>query len=216
MFKFLYDISGFNRSLTADMPIEKTAKIEKGQIVKISLGKVVNASPGSYLGVANETHTGKHDPFNPRSNGEFINVIISPRAIYSTKPPVLEFMMEGLSETTALSPTFPSYNNTDFIGGYLILLSKGNTSTNKDNIGSVREITDFVKNTLTLTLTAGGKIGVGDKYAFLPPIGFKKLEMDTACANIRLTDTTTAEFTVTGHDLKNGELHVMCRNNLLS
>ena len=58
MFRYMYDLGGSRRPITADMPTSKTTKVERGEIVKITNGKVVRASPGSYLGVANETHSG--------------------------------------------------------------------------------------------------------------------------------------------------------------
>ena len=215
MFKFLTDISGFNRAFTADVPIAKETKITKGQIVKIVSNKAEARIPGPYLGVANETHTGEYDAFNPRNNGELINVVISPRAVYAVEAPVLEFKTVGANETKAVSPAFVVYTTTDFVGGSLIFLSKGPTSGNTDKPGEIRQITAYDVPTRTLTLTEGGIIGVDDKYAYIPPIGFRKLELNTTCTKIILTEAV-GDFTITGYNLDTAEIHVICRNNLIN
>lgn len=212
MFKFIYDMSGFNRCLTVDLPVAKTAKIEKGQIVKISAGKAVCGSTGAFAGVANETHTGEYDTFNPRNDKDLINVIISPNAIYATDCPALEFAVTASDTKSATFPGSANYDENDVVGGELIMLSKSASSGNTDGVGSVRKITAYVKASKTLTLSDGGKISAGDKYAFAPPAGFKKLAADSNCSTVKLSDAA-GDFTVIGADAENAQIHVVCTNN---
>ena len=215
MFKFMYDISGFNHALTMDMPIDKATDIRKGQLVRVTSGKIVCRQGGPYLGVANETHTGEHDPFNPRNDGELINVIVSTRAVYSSAAPFFEFPHDAINETTVLSPIAANYNAMDFVGGYIAFLSKGPSSENTDKLGDIREITAYSTSSRELTLSSGGKIGTGDKYVFFPPVGMRKLEMDSTCSRMILSDLM-GDFTVLNYDFNNLQLHVICRNNLIT
>ena len=215
MFKFMYNLSGSNRSLTLDMPINKATNIKKGQLVRVTKGKIDTENVAPYLGIANETHTGEHDPFNPRNNDTKVSVNISTGSVYAIEPPNFTFTANAANTTSATFPVPFGYSSMDIIGGYMVLLSKGASSGNTENIGAVREITAYNSTTKQLTLTEGGIIGTGDKYAFLPPTGFRKLEIDTTTfSNVILSDAA-ADFCVVSNDVEKLEIHVMLRTNQL-
>ena len=213
MFKFMHNLSGSNRSLTLDMPIAKATNIKKGQLVRISKGKIVTEAVIPYLGVANETHTGEHDTFNPRNNDKKISVNISTGSVYAVEPPNFMFAVNAANTTSATLPVSFSYASADIIGGYIVFLSKGAVSANTENIGAVREITAYNSTTKLMTLTEGGIIGAGDKYAYFPPTGFKKLEIDaTTFSNVILADAA-ADFCVVSTDIEKSEIHVMLKTS---
>jgi len=211
MFKFMYNLSGSNRSLTLDMPIAKATNIKKGQLVRISKGKIAIEAVNPYLGISNETHTGEHDTFNPRNDDKKISVNVSTGSVYAVDPLTFTFAANAANATSATFPAPFSYASSDVIGGYMILLSKGAASANTESIGAIREITAYNATTKLMTLTEGGIIGVGDKYAYFPPTGFKKLEIDaTTFSNVILADAA-ADFCVVSTDIEKSEIHVMLR-----
>ena len=141
--------------------IAKTTAIKAGQVVKLSEGLVVAATAaetGAILGVAKENHSGAEDAINPRSNGTKILVYDDPGMIMRCKAPVMA--ATGGSATTFVSTDLATLADDDLNGGYIVLVEKGASSTNTDEIGSERRITDFTATSKTLTTASNFDAGI--------------------------------------------------------
>lgn len=122
--------------------IAKTTAIKAGQVVKLAEGLVVAATAaetGAILGVAKENHSGAEDAINPRSNGAKILVYDDPGMIMRCKAPVMA--ATSGSATTFVSTDLATLADDDLNGGYIVLVEKSASSTNTDELGSVRRIT---------------------------------------------------------------------------
>ena len=177
--------------------IATSTAIKVGQVVKLSGGKVVSAiaaETGAILGIAAENHSGSADPLNPRSNGTKIMVYDSPHLVMQCPAP--QVTATGGSATTFVSTSLAAFSDDDLNGGYIKLVAKGSSSTNTDEIGAVREITDHAGSTKTLTVPTGGTICSGDVYEIYPPLGFGKGNLDTNIQKLVLTATASLPLKV--------------------
>lgn len=196
--------------------IAKTTAIKAGQVVKLSEGLVVAATAaetGAILGVAKENHSGAEDAINPRSNGTKILVYDDPGMIMRCKAPVMA--ATGGSATTFVSTELATLEDDDLNGGYIVLAEKGASSTNTDEIGSVRRITDFTATSNTLTTASGGTICEGDKYMIFPPLMFAKGNFDAGIQALVLTATEALPVKVVQIDLVHGEIGLVAKSHAL-
>lgn len=194
-------------------PIAYNTAITAGQVVKLSAGLVVSAiqkETGAILGVALENH-GTADPLDPRAQGEELLVCDAPDAIFRCAAPVFE--ATGGSATTVTTDDLGAFSADDFNGGLLILIEKAANSTNTDNIGAVKRITDYAYTSTgtvsTFTVASGGTAANGDKYALLPPIGFKKGQLNSKLTKLDLADTASISMKVVGYDPEMREICMM-------
>lgn len=203
-----YDVGGAQNTAKKDYDIASSTVIYEGQVVALSAGKVVLAAVGqtsAILGVAAENHTGVADPFfasnGHASNGTRISVYDGPTQIFEAVAP----QVTATSGTTAtlVATGIATFADSDFVGGYMKLISKAVASTNTDSLGTVYPITGFTatSKTFTTTQTAGGAITSGDVFAIFPPIGFQKGNLDSNISKYDLTATAalalkTADFDV--------------------
>lgn len=198
-------------------PIAYNTAIKAGQVVALTAGLVTLAAQkqtGAILGVALENHSGVADALDPRANGEEIMVCDAPDAIFRCAAPVFE--ATGGSATTVTTDELGAFSDDDFNGGLLILVEKDASSTNTDPIGTVKRITDYDYDTgtgsdtiSTFTVATGGTAGDGDKFALLPPIGFRKGQLDTARAALNLADTASLALKVVGYDPAERKVRLM-------
>lgn len=194
--------------------IATSANIKAGQVVQLSAGFVVSAiqkQTGAILGVAVENHTGSADALDPRANGPKILVCDTPDAIFRCAAPIVT--ASGGSATTVTASTLGAFSNDDFNGGLLILVEKAANSTNTDEIGTVKRITDYAYNSTgtvsTFTVASGATAVSGDKYAIIPPVGFKKGQLDSTLSKLDLTDTASLALKVVGYDADAREICMM-------
>ena len=195
--------------------IAKTTAIKAGQVVKLSEGLVVaaTAETGAILGVAKENHSGAEDAINPRSNGTKILVYDDPGMIMRCKAPVMA--ATSGSATTFVSTDLATLADDDLNGGYIVLVEKGASSTNTDELGSVRRITDFTATSKTLTTASGGTICEGDKYMIFPPLMFAKGNFDADIQALVLTETAALPVKVVQIDLVHGEIGLVAKSHAL-
>lgn len=196
--------------------IAKTTVIARGQVVCLTDGLVTAAAAaqtGRILGVAAESHSGAEDALNPRENGGKLLVWDSPMMIMRCDAPVMA--ATGGSATTFVSTELATFADDDFNGGYIKLLEKGASSTNTDEIGAVRRITDFAASTKTLTVESGGTVCAGDQYTIFPPLGFAKGNLDAGMQKLVLTATAALALKVVQSDRETGEIGMLAAQHFL-
>lgn len=200
--------------------IAASTAIVRGQIVKLSEGLVVAANvgeTGKILGVAAESHSGAADALDTRANGRKILVWDTPDAIFSCAVPIVT--ASGGSATTVTASTLAAFSNDDFNGGYLKLIKKGASSTNTDEIGTVKRITDYAYNSTgtvsTFTVATGATACEGDVYAIFPPVGFAKGNLDSNKQKLVLTATANLPIKVIGRNEDLNEIFVMANAHAL-
>lgn len=191
--------------------------ISQGQLVKLSGGKVVSAvaaETGALLGVAAENHSGTADALDPRANGTTIQIIDDPAAVYRCKAP--EITASGGSATTLVFTAGQYFAADDFNGGYVKLIAKADGSTNTDNVGTVRAISDYAvtaSTSGTFTLPSGGAPCAGDVYAVFPPVGFAKGNLNSAKTGLVLSASANLPLRVIGADTADGSINVMVKKH---
>lgn len=220
--KFYQKLDGAVHISAREYDIAADTAICEGQLVKLADGLVVAAAvneTGALLGVAAETHSGSADALDPRANGKKIAVIDDPGTVFQCAAPQVTALE---SSTTTLEVTdLKVFAADDFNGGYVKLVSKASGSTNTDEIGTVRRITDFAPDDATptkgiLTIESGGAAYAGDVYALFPPAGFAKGNLNTARDGIVLSATANLPLRVIGADAAFGKINVMIAKHLFA
>lgn len=211
--KPIMDKTGSQVTAIGEYDIATGTNIGLNTVVKISSGKVVAAAVGettAILGSAAETHTGAADAFNVRNNGLKIKVYDSPSQVFSTTAPRLT--ATGGTTTTLIvnNATLATFVDSDFVGGYFVLASKGATSTNTDGLGTVYPCTAFTAATkvFTTTQTAGGAITAGDIFEIYPPVGFAKGNLASTLDKYDLSATAALAIKTVGFDTSKGTVQV--------
>lgn len=212
MFQIKDKITGSEPPVVGEYDIAKTTVIKKGQVVALSAGKVVAqavAGTGAILGIAAEGHSGSSQALNPRDNGTKILVQDSPSAVFESEAPVITATGGTDSTIVSTSGLSASFADNDFIGGYAKLISKGESSSNTDAIGTLYPITDSDASAQELTIsTAGGAVTAGDKFVIFPPYGFAKGNLDSDKANLVLSATASIPFRVCGRDMQREKVYL--------
>ena len=198
-----FDGTGSQVQAQRDYQIASNTVIAQDQIVKLSSGKVVLAVAGEtspILGTAAESHSGVADVLNNKATGLTIRVNDSPTQVFEYPAP--QVTATGGSTTTFVASTVAGFADSDFVGGFLKLISKGATSTNVDSIGTIYPITGSTAATGTFTIAAiTGAFTAGDVCAVFPPIGFQKGNLDSGISKLVLTASATLPIRVAGQDL---------------
>ncbi len=207
MAKISYDTTGSQVMACREYDIASATAVAEGQFVKLSSGKVVLAAvgeTGAILGIAAENHPGTADAFNLRANGTKIKVWDSPAAAYETVAP--RATATSGSTTTMAATGLATFADSDFVGGYFKLVSKGASSANTDPVGTVYPITGFTASTklFTTTKTAGGAHTAGDVFEIYPPIGFAKGNLDSGIGKYDLTATASLSVRTAATDPAKG------------
>ena len=200
--------------------IAAATEIAFGQVVKLSEGLVVSAvvaETGAILGVAMEYHSGAADALNPRSNGTKIKVCDAPDLVMACA--AFEITATGGSATTVTASTLGAYSADDWNGGFLVLVSKANGSTNTDAIGTVKRITDYAYNSTgtvsTFTVASAGAANEGDKYLLFPPLGLAKFNLDSTKTKLVNTAVNGTSLKVVGYDLEQKQIKLMAAKHFL-
>ena len=197
-------------------PIDKTAAIRRGQVVKLSGGRVVSAAAeetAPILGIAAESHSGEADVLNGRSNGGEIMVYDNPTLIFECPGPVFAASGGSAAAVTAAAADVSCATADAFRGGRLKLKKKAPLSGNGDRAGTVREVESFASSggTATFTVASGGVAGSGDEYYLFPPLGaagVMGLDGGTR-AKMVLSAAGCTMIKVVGWDLERNMLHLM-------
>ena len=200
--------------LTArEYPIAADTAVGRGQVVKLSGGKVVSASAtetGAVLGIAAENHSGTSDALNARTNGKVVLVYDSPALIYECPAPQITAASGSATTVVAAAGSVDaSIADDSFNGGVLQLKSKASGSTNSETIGQILDITDYAKATLTLTHASAGTCCAGDVYRIYPPIGSSICALDGNLARAIVSTSGATALRVVGHDTQRGVIRLM-------
>ena len=215
--KFYQKLDGAVLISAREYDIAYNADIKAGQLVKLSEGKVssaVAAETGALLGVAAEAHSGAADALDPRANGTKILVYDDPEAVYQCAAP--QITAASGSSTTLVFTAGQYFAADDFNGGYVKLVSKAAGSTNTDEIGTVRAISDYAvtaSTSGTFTIASGGTPYAGDVYAVFPPPGFAKGNLSTNRDGIVLSASASLSVRVIGHDIGMDKINVMVKKH---
>lgn len=213
--KFYQKLDGATHISAREYDIAADTAISEGQIVKLVDGLVVAAAvneTNAVLGVAAESHSGSADALNTRANGKKITVIDDPDTVFQCAAPQVTALAS--SATTLEVTDLKAFAADDFNGGYVKLVSKASGSTNTDEIGTVRRITDFALDNATptkgvLTIENGGAACAGDVYAIFPPVGFAKGNLNSARDGVVLSAAANLPLRVIGADTGFGKINVM-------
>lgn len=204
---FTFTLSGSNQPLIKEYEISPDTAIAAGDVVGIDDGIVTKASDGTdILGVSAETHSGKPELLNSRSDKNKLRVIISPDAVYTVSAPKY-----AVSAGTATTITVPSAGlSVGVKSGYAVLVSKACGSTNADIIGTKRKISacGISGSNAVLTVEAGGVACSGDVYMLVPFVG-DEVQLDTANSGICFFRSDfTCKLTCVYCDFESGTLGV--------
>lgn len=206
--KFLYGLYGANIPVIREFDISKTEEVEAGQIIRRSSDGVISPSSiGECVGVAAEDHSGKEDILNARANGSKLRVDITGGGVYSLPAPRLTATKAGTATTFICGDTTVT---SALMGSKLVLLAKGENSSNTDSVGTERVITNVSVSSgvVTVTLSAGGATSEGDVYVLVPIIGFKGNVAEDG-KSFTPSTATGIVLTVMGYDERNLCLEVL-------
>lgn len=210
--KVINDKSGSQVESVQEYDIATGTAITEGQVVMITLDKVVSAAADSttaILGIAKEAHSGSADGFNPRSNGTKILVSDSPTAVFECPAP--QHAATSGSTTNYTATTIVGTYGTDaFKGGNLKLISKVANSTNTDPIGTLYPITASHTSSGAITIAQiAGAITAGDVMAIFPPNGFQLGNLDATFQKLVLTGSAAIPIVVVGKDTDRNKIQFM-------
>lgn len=220
--KFLYCHESSPRIY--EFPVYSNRVIHKGDPVALDKSYAYKSYDTGFIGIAAEDHSGVADDMNPRSNGTSIKIMCSNDAVYELSSPiytVTETYSSPCTETLIEAEGPFTYDNNE---SYLVLIKKGEGSTNTDPIGKLRRVSAVIDSGFNdiydFTVATGGVACVGDQYALIPMISCKKVRaLSEDTWNI---DYTASTFVCVGVDLSkidgNGTpptVHVKIRNSPL-
>ena len=211
--RFAYCLNGSKFPVENYVPVKKDKAIKRGQTVSLVDGMAEASSTAPFIGVAAADHSGKPDPLNPGSDAVYIPVIVSPDAVYECDPQYITFTSGGTATTAIVTGSaLASTPTADLIGSRIVCVSKGALSANKDGIGAIRAVTNYADATKTLSVEAGGVIGDGDVYAFIPKLNFGRMSMDAGCESPVISSTSSI-LTVVNFDMARTKYYVVIKSH---
>lgn len=206
--KFLYSLYGANVPVIKEFDIRNNLMIQAGEIVRCSSdGDISPASIGECVGVAAEDHSGKEDILNARANGTKLRVDITGGGVYAV--PAIKLTASKTGTATTFICTSSKINNS-INKSKLVLVQKGDNSTNTDSVGTERTITNTTTtgDDTTITLSNGGVSSEGDVYALVPYTGFRGNVAEDGKSFTVLTGTGVG-LVVMGYDKNTACLEVL-------
>jgi hypothetical protein len=168
---YIMNSAGAASPCIREYEIETEEDLFKGTVVTLENGKVRKADDeDTILGILAESYKVAKEELNPRSGSKRVRVIVSPGMILALADKTFEVAEAGGENEIIVSGLDIPQEADAFKGGYVKLVYKNETSTNKDHVGLAREILASAGN--KLTVKEGGAASVGDIYALVPPCGF--------------------------------------------
>lgn len=207
--KFLYGRGGANVPVIKDYELLSGANvIQPGEVLKCnSDGKITQGEFDTTIGVAAEYHSGKADILNPRANGNMIKVDITADAVYRADAPTITATSMGTNVTLLTN----AYDLSDkIIGSTLVLIKKGDNSSNTDEIGTARKVTgyDCPGSYSAISLEDGGAVDIGDVFMAIPPIGYEGA-VAIGYQTISFDTGEGGKMRVVGNNIENGTIDVI-------
>ncbi|MGN1121473.1 MAG: hypothetical protein ACI4RV_03825 [Eubacteriales bacterium] len=213
--KFSFNASGANAPLIREYAIASGTAVKVGEALGMADSLAVAAADGDFLlGVCAEDHPGTHDEFNARADGTKIRVNIAPDAVYETAL-TQRAAISGSASTLVVDATGLS---TNVNSGYVMLISKTETSANTDAVGAKRRISACAISggNATLTVESAGTPSAGDVYLIVPDIG-DELYLDAAGTGVCFySAASTVKLLTVYTDPVRGVLGVKFKAPLLS
>ncbi len=168
--------AGLSNPCIREYEIDTAADLGKGTVVTISGGKAKKASEGDViLGILAEDYKAEKNELDHRAGKGYVKVIVSPGMLCTVKTSEFEVETVGTANTVNVGGmTMPSATNA-FVGGFVKLVAKLESSANTDSVGTLRRIT--ASSGSKLTVENGGVAQIGDRYAIIPPAGFTYLTL---------------------------------------
>lgn len=176
--------AGISTACIREYETDCTENLKKGTVLTLSEGKAKKYDGGTVLGILASDYYAEKDELIPASGTKRMKVIISSGAIYRTEPQTATITEVGTETTLAPAGVTLAAQADALKGGYVKLISKAAGSENTDHVGCTRKITASTQD--LLTIEEGGKAGVGDVYAILPPAGFDCLELNENSDGLKL------------------------------
>jgi hypothetical protein len=205
MFEYCYSLVG-NEVIVKEFDIADATAISKGELVRITAGKVVAGGSDyttPYAGVTAESKAANDGVTR-------IKLYCSPFAIFAVSP--IRTIVSATPSATVWTDSVRLLNTTadKANGGYLKIKEKAVSATGTFSVNDIIAITDSATNTLTGVFA--GNTTVGDKADLYPPVGDVGV---TASATNALTLTWAATsgtaLEVVGHDFDREKVHVMIK-----
>lgn len=206
--KFLYSLSGANVPVIKEFDTYTNEVVNAGDVVFLDIaGKVTKNFTNTVIGVCAETHSGKEDILNERSNKNKIRVDVTMGGVYEAEGVNVEAAQDCANNSFVCSA---DKLNTTFDGAKIVLVKKAEGSLNTDPVGTVRDVNGGMYNDgmINFTISNGSNISKGDVYTFYPAIGAQG-SVSEGSNVIDFSNSTAAKVKVVGHDIKRGKLDVM-------
>jgi hypothetical protein len=158
----------------------------------------------AHLSVFDETHTGKPDILNARSDKNKVRVIVSPDAVFASKCIAKECTSDGTSTTVSVSADGIDEN-----------LVRGATAFCKGEMRKILSCT-ISGNVATITLAEGEISEQGDIVEIYPALNTKMYLDENKNGVVFANTSTDVTFKTVGFDADKKEIFVMCENLLFA
>lgn len=203
--KYSYSAGGYTQPCVKEFEIKNDAFVEKGQAVCQTDGIIDENTKGTtFVGICDETHTGKPDILNERADKNKVRVIVSPDAVFACAPMTKSCTAKGTSTTITVSADGIDTN-----------LVKGATVCGN---GEMRKVVSCAVsgNVATLTLSDGETSDEGDIYEIYPAINTKMYLDENATGVVFANSNTDVTFKTVGFDVNKKEIFVKGANMLFA
>ncbi len=215
--KYSYSAGGYTQPCVKEFEIQNDAFVEKGQAVCATDGIIgENTKGGTFVGICDETHTGKPDILNERADKNKVRVVVSPDAVYATAPITVTCTAKGTGTTVTASADGIDANLVK--GATVVLSGKGASSVNDGKIGNARKVVSCTVSgeTATLTLSEGETSDEGDIYEIYPAMGTKMYLDENKNGVVFANTNTDVSFKTVGFDINKKEVFVKGENMLFA
>ena len=184
-FNYIGSICGGRKPYTVKIKLCKDVDVSKGEILYfdeakggVTPEKSADAAP---FGVCAESYRAQKNELVPDYGSGKVKVIVSTCALYRTEPYTVTD--SGARDVSCVKTSFVQSDGVAeyFVGKKLVLICKGEGSSNTGSYGQEYTVTGVSEESGCITLKLDGKVdgGSGDRYAFVPEYGFKNFGLDT-------------------------------------
>ncbi len=178
-----------------------------------------DANTTGMFGVTAREYKSKADEFNPENGTSYVNVIVSPDAVYEL--PLTKTVKAATSMNDgSITLTTTEFNNVaeSLTGVSLKLIQHGaNPTKNAIKIGEEHVISAYEVTTagkLELYFNTTPAVTAGDEYLIVPHPGFDRLTIKNGDVVISTATTDKSYFTVVGCDTKKNVAYIKAKNYL--
>lgn len=183
-YEYVTGINGSKKPYILRMKLSENIDVEKGQIIYYGSNKqIITPTPGTttvIAGICAKTYKAAPSDLCPDYGTGMIDVIVSPDAVYKTDPWIVTD--SGSSFGNGILTNVEDFEHkwvNSILGSKLVLIEKGEGSTNKLAIGEEVEIKSIEVENNYITFITSKEINgsANDKYVFVPNFGFDLFSM---------------------------------------